>query len=365
MGFQILPNRHSRDSSAMKLKTLFSSASSSIMMIGAGFCAALLYAVLRQGTFQAVILGHVTPLPIMISTLGLGPFAGFISAIVATLTVVGLSSLEGGISPTVVAISCLVTGGIFLVAVALPAWWLSFLASLSRTQGSERWRSPYGERTLGPLEFYPIGHILVHVAAIIIALAAIALATMAFHIGNLGADLGELTEKLQPFVARIMESRPEFKDLDLHRLSQFLLQTFLAVWAPLVLILNLWLAGRILLISNRLPRPWPLIAHELRIPGLLVIAFAASLGLCAIKGWVGEFGEISAATLCVIYALQGIAVAHDLSGWTRWRGLLLVVIYTVVILFTPWSLVLFALLALADTVFAFRDRKPVLVSSKS
>jgi len=351
----------------MNLKTIFPSGSSAIVMIGAGLSAALLFSVARQGTLQAAALAYVTPLPIMISTLGFGPVSGFVSALVATLTIAALSLSHKGatVEPLLAALA---NGGIFLLVQALPAWWLAYLASLSKLGEGARWQLPKGEKLGTARVYYPVGHLLVHIAAIVILLMAFAMAAISIHFGTLGHALDKLTQDAMPVVSNLVSTRPELENLDPKYLTQLVLKSIpalIAAWSFVMFAVNLWLAGRIVQISNILPRPWPPIARELRLPRLLLVAFAVSLGLCAVPGWGRLIGSICAVTLCVAYAFQGIAVLHELSRQSQWRIFLLFSLYAVVVLFMPWSLVLFALVALADSIFSFRDRKAVAAVPKS
>jgi len=351
----------------MTSKTSFSSGSSIVVMIGAGLCAALLFSVARQGTLQAGALAYLTPLPIMISTLGFGGVSGFVSALVATITIgtLSLSHKGGTVEPLLTALA---NGGIFLLIQALPAWWLSYLARLSKLGEGSSWQAPTNEKLGTARVYYPVGHLLVHAAAIVILLVTIAMAAISVNYGTLTHALDKLTEEAMPVVSNLVAARPELESFDLKYLTQLVLKTIpalIAAWSFVMFSVNLWLAGRIVLISNMLPRPWPPIARELRLPRLLMVAFAASLVLCVLPGWGRLVGTICAVTLCVAYAFQGIAVLHELSRQSQWRYFLLFSLYAVVVLFMPWSLMLFALVALADSVFSFRDRKAPVAAPKS
>jgi len=351
----------------MTSNTSYSSGSGIAVMIGAGLSAALLYSVARQGTLQAGALGFLTPLPIMISTLGFGGISGFVSILVATITIgtLSLGHKGGTVEPLLTALA---NGGVFLLIEALPAWWLGYLARLSKLGEGGGWQAPTNEKLGTARIHYPVGHLLVHAAAIVILLVTIAMAAIAVNYGTLGRALEKLTEDAMPIVSNLAAARPELESFDPKYLTQLVLKTIpalIAAWSFVMFSVNLWLAGRIVLISNMLPRPWPPIARELRLPRLLVVAFLASIGICFLPDWGPLIGSISAATLCVVYAFQGIAVLHELSRQSQWRYFLLFSLYAVVVLFMPWSLMLFALVALADSVFSFRDRKAPVAAPKS
>src|SRR5436190_9379198 len=112
-----------------------------IVLIGlaAGAAAALLLASFASGSLLSVFLFYLAPLPIMIAALGWSHLAGLIAATVAAGI---LAAVFGGLF-------CLA----FLVGIALPAWWLSYLALLARPGDTA---SP-GAATPGDFEWYPVG----------------------------------------------------------------------------------------------------------------------------------------------------------------------------------------------------------------
>jgi len=343
----------------MKTKSIQSPGIGPIVMIGAGLCTALLFTVARQGTFQSMALGHVTPLPIMISALGFGPAIGFGSAGIAAITVVLLSALHGGTLSGESLLTGLILAAVFAVILALPSWWLSFLACLARLETASRWKTAPPDKKNKQLTFYPIGHILVHAAIIALVLVGLGAGMVVFGYGTFDDAFESLTVELMPFVQKLVDVRPELSSFDVHALTQMTLRTMPSVlsgWILLTFAGNLWLAGRIVQTSNNLRRPWPNIPYELRIPRPFAVVLAAACALCFVKNWPGMIGLTAAVTFALIYALQGIAVIHDLSRGLKWRTLMLFVIYATLV-FIPWPLALFAVIGLADTVFSLRDRK--------
>jgi Predicted membrane protein (DUF2232) len=117
-----------------------------------------------------------------------------------------------------------------------------------------------------------------------------------------------------------------------------------------------WLSGRIALISGRLPRSWPNVAGELRLPhwvlGLLALACLASL----LPGTVGFGGQLLLAALLGTFLVQGFAVVHFLSRGSGGRSLILAFAYFVTLFLSWLVLPLAILLGLADTFFNLRGR---------
>jgi hypothetical protein len=274
---------------------------------------------------------------------------------------------RSGLSTT--ALTGAIMGLVFAVTQVLPAWWLGFISCLARPDDAGRWRVAPADKKSLQLNFYPIGHILVHAAIICICLICLMSCIIVLGYGGVDATMEELTAKLQPLVQKLVDSQPELASFNVESLTHLVIKTtpaIMATWYLMMFLGNLWVAGRVALTSNRLRRPWPNVAQELSLPRSLVLGLIAAAGLCFVKSWPGTIGLIATATLVAIYALQGLAVVHYLSRGLRWRGLILFSIYAVLILFIPWPLALFALLGLADVAFSLRDRKAAaLLASKS
>jgi hypothetical protein len=339
-------------------------------MIGAGLCAALLFTVGQQGTVQAVVLASATPLPIMISTLGFGPVIGLGSAAVATLTIAFLATIHLGAISAETVLAGIISGGRFAVIQPLPAWWLGFLSCLARAEDTGRWRlQPPDKRSTQLLTFYPIGNILLQAAVIAISLVGLGTGVVALGFHGFDPEIEQVSKEVGDWVQKLLETYPELPGglgvADFTALILKIMPMTIAATGLSILLGNLWLAGRVVQTSNKLPRPWPDIAHELRMPRLLVLALGGALVLCRMKGWPSTFGLVVMATLALNYALQGLAVVHDLSRGWRWRTLMLFAIYATLFIFTPWPLAVFALIGLADSALHFRDRKAALLSSKT
>jgi hypothetical protein len=133
---------------------------------------------------------------------------------------------------------------------------------------------------------------------------------------------------------------------------------FLAATAfALVLAFNLWIAARVVAISQRLPRPWPAIAMTRMPPSALLLvaaAVAASFG----PGLIGVLAIAIVGALAMAFALQGLALLHDVSRGRPGRTGLLVGAYMLVIFIGHTFLPLLALAGIADTAVDLRRRFP-------
>ncbi|MDP3383730.1 MAG: hypothetical protein Q8S47_10435, partial [Phenylobacterium sp.] len=87
--------------------------------IGAGLVAALLFSVVITGSPLAVLLYSAAPLPILIAALGWNHRAGLYAAGTGALAVSVALTLPAGLA--------------FAAIIALPAWWIAYLALLARS----------------------------------------------------------------------------------------------------------------------------------------------------------------------------------------------------------------------------------------
>jgi hypothetical protein len=122
-----------------------------------------------------------------------------------------------------------------------------------------------------------------------------------------------------------------------------------------VLTLNLWLAAKAVLISERLPRSWPSIPAT-TMPKAAIVLLAAATVACFMPGLIGALGLSLAGALAAAFTLQGLAFIHDTSRQRPGRAFLLSGVYVFALLASSVSLPLLALLGLADVAFVLRNR---------
>ena len=122
-----------------------------LIALAAGAASALMFASMVSGALISVLLLYLAPLPLMVAALGWGPLCATIGGIAAAT---GLGAIFG--LPYCIA---------FVVAVALPAWWLGHLALLGRPIANSEASPENGATTTPPLlEWYPVGRILLWIA---------------------------------------------------------------------------------------------------------------------------------------------------------------------------------------------------------
>jgi len=292
---------------------------------GAGAAAALLFASVASGSALALSLFYLAPLPILIVGLGWSHWAALIAAASAAV----LLAIEGGLVSLV-----------FLIGIALPGWGLSYLALLARPV-------PEGQ------EWYPVGRLVLWAALISALIVGAALLGMGVDAESLRATLHQMIETLLAGVSGV--ENPE----DTARLVDLLVAiTPAAVGASMLIIIvvNLWLAGRIVRISGRLPRPWPSLPG-MRFPVLAPAALGAAIAGAFLPGLAGIASSALAAALMMAHVLLGLAVIHTLTAGLAMRGLILGALYAAILVLgrpVSWPLLLVGLLGIAEALFDVR-----------
>jgi Predicted membrane protein (DUF2232) len=302
--------------------------------LGAGTCSALLFASVPSGSILSVVLFYVAPMPIAIAALGWSHWAALAAALVAAL---GLTAALGPFYFPA-----------FLISVGLPAWWLGYLALLARPA------EPGGE-----LEWYPPGRLVLW-AAILGALVIMA------ALSQLGGDEATIRATLRAAIDAMFRAQmhvpagetltiPGVSDPDqLRDVLVIAVPPAAAVLITITLLLNLWLAGRIVNISGRLRRPWPDLA-AMRFPATTPALLAAAAAASFLPDVAGLAASLPAANLLFAYAVLGFAVLHGITRDLPSRAIMLVGIYSVVVIFR-WPVLLIVLLGLIDAALDLRRR---------
>ncbi|MGO9007575.1 MAG: DUF2232 domain-containing protein [Beijerinckiaceae bacterium] len=336
--------------------------------VGAGLTAALLCLVVRQGTLPALFMASLAPLPIMIATLGFGWAPGLSAAATGTGTIILYMAARPADSWEVRLVSAALFGAAFALVLGFPAWWLARLTRLSRTEAGFPWRDvPWREtdRRVSEKPFgrnsYPLSRILAY--AVLAAASIITLSLIVISLGNGGfaVIVDRSAARIAPYVLAAASTRELPAGIDLQELSRFYIRLIPPVVTSSYLLLlaaDLWLAGRIVQVSNLLVRRWPDLAREVRLPRALALGFFASLASCLLDGLAGAIASCAAAALGTGFVLEGLAVTHALTRGIKFRAALLAAIYVTAAVPPFLMLIPFALLGLLDAGFTFRERRP-------
>lgn len=244
-----------------------------------------------------------------------------------------------------VAVALSLTAGIgFAVIIAVPAWWIAYLALLAREEA-------------GGVEWYPLGRLLLWIAG------TAALVTV-------GSALVMTTdyEAYRSVIARIIENlltemvRTKLialpADVRLSELAQSLAPAVpVGIGASFVTTItaNLWIAAKAVRISGRLPRPWPFIPAT-TLPRQALLLLVLAMVTAALGGFVGVAGAAMTGALLAAFMFSGLALLHDASRGKAWRTPMLVSVYVALIVMQAVLTPLLALAGLLDTLLGLRKR---------
>jgi hypothetical protein len=313
-----------------------------VLAIAAGVIAAVVFASATTGPMLVrFVLFFLTPLSLYLAGLGIGPMAAAIAAIVATLTMLFLTNPLAAL--------------VFAVSAGAPAAMTTRLALLGRRTDDAN--------PDAPIEWFPIGRIVLASAMFGGIFAALALFVM-------GGDVDALTKAMRAMVENFVKTEmPQIPgstpltDAQLDEISVraiSLLPTTLAALSMITTLLNLWLAGRITLASGNLVRPWPDLS-QLRLPASATFVLLGAMAASFLAGFPGLLAGGFAGALTMAFALVGLAVAHALTRASPWRNFLLAALYAALVVFTPGIALLLAVAGLAETIFSYRaggDQRP-------
>lgn len=323
--------------------------------IGAGLVSALLFGVLLKATALAILLYLLAPLPILIVGLGWSHRAALVAAFTGSLALALVVQPFLGLG--------------FLAYLALPAWWLAYLALLGRPDAG------------GTMEWYPTGRLLAWTAGTaglaFVAIAVIAapnyetfqaqLRGMTRTIVRIQADRATGAPTPRPAnpdaVAPNGEAPAEAAPEDPAEATRNEVANALAAVAPglatqgltVLLTFYLWAAARIVRVSGRLPRPWPDLAATV-MPRRVLAILAGSIALALVPGYPGVLGVALAGALSAAFAMQGLAAFHDRSRGRPGRLALLFGLYLILFFTQGVALVALTLFGIADT--ALDRRRP-------
>jgi hypothetical protein len=316
-------------------------AGGALVAIAAGLAAALLFVLAARGSFVTLALGYFAPLPVMVAAISFGMSIG------AGAVLVGGSFIAAVFHPALALV--------FVLAVAAPAALVAIAAILAPPidETHKRDRAPtYAVLAITFLSFTGV---------------AAAVGVLSWMFGGFQPLLAQAIRDAGPVVKQVLSEARVEGPLGVEELTRFLVlaaPVALVASQILMMILNLWLAGRVAIISGNLPRPWPSLADDLALPPALGALFAACCGLAFVGGLTGALSGAAAAALGAAFALQGLAVAHVVTRGVNTRIALLVSLYALILLLPPWPFCLLAIVGLADAAFHLRTRKSASLPEK-
>jgi Predicted membrane protein (DUF2232) len=297
--------------------------------LAAGCASALMFTSIVSGELISVLLLYLAPLPLMVAALGWGPLSATIGGVAAATGLAAIFGLPYGLA--------------FAVTIALPAWWLGHLALLGRPLAA----NPAPAPDPAPLEWYPIGRILLWIAIF-------ATITTSATMLAMGSDGPAITGTMRSAVTGFLQAAGVAATERGVDALVTIAPAAAAVVAIMTLTLNLWLAAKITATSGRLHRPWPDLKSA-TLPPLALAALCLAIACCFSSGLPSILAVIITAALTMAYALCGFAVLHTVTLTLKYRTLWLCCAYLVVVVLS-WPVLAVAALGLADGIFGIRQR---------
>lgn len=219
-----------------------------LVAIAAGLAAALLFVLAARGSLLTFALGYFAPLPVMVGAISFGLSVGGVAALV------GGAFIGATFHPAL--------GIVYLVAIGAPAALIASAAVLAPPagDGNARDRAPV--------------FALLATATLAFVTVSAAVGALAWKFGGFDGLMTQAIVDAGPLVKQMLGETHASGAVNAEEVTRFLV-----LFAPvaivmsqiLMMILNLWLAGRVAIISGNLPRPWPPIADDLviRLPSRL------------------------------------------------------------------------------------------------
>ncbi|MEZ5773709.1 MAG: hypothetical protein R3D33_03060 [Hyphomicrobiaceae bacterium] len=309
--------------------------------LGAGLATALVVAAVAARVPLAVPLFLLLPLPLLIVALGWGPRTGAVVVGVAT------AALSLGIGWPWGLSYLLTHGGPILVLAALAC----LPVRAPRQAGGDQTGS------VGPAYSSHPGLVLAMIALVSGGFAAAAMLT-----------LGAGPEGYQPLIREELRGmldsyfNPQVKaDLGEEGFEKLLQEVLALVPTMLALVwfalmaACLWIAGRVLAASGRLPARWPDLGAT-DAPGFLPLTFMAAVAGTFLAGTAGDIAKGFVAAHVAAYVLIGLAVLHSITRGSAFRLFALAGAYLALVAMPPLAGLLLVVLGLADPIFGLRAR---------
>lgn len=322
-----------------------------LVAIGAGLAAALLFFIPVKGTAFAMTIAMFAALPLMIAGLAFSPAAAFVGAVAGTFALLFGLMLFADVDFGAAFVFC----AFFALTAALPAWWLTRLAWLARPPFEGETPASDG------MVWYPLGRLAMWMG--ILAAGAVCLGVFAAvaRTGSFEAFVTQSAQRIQPVIEQLFggpKGMPAgLRADDLARTFVLATGPLMAAWTAAGLALNLWLAGRIALVSGQMRRPWFDVPEHLELPREILPALAISLALMLVDGLPRALGGVGVAAIGALLVFKGLATLHANTRRSGARGAILAAVYVLLLVLFPLPLPLFAALGLS-AMFARSGRRP-------
>ena len=226
----------------------------------------------------------------------------------------------------------------FCLGIAIPSIYLSYLTMLSKEFNNS-------------VEWYPISLIF----SKIIIISSLLCVCGVFYFGN---DINTFQANIEITLNGMFESRPDIQG-NLNNNSIAYLSKIVAPIMNLIimftLIVNLWIASKILVFSKQLKRPWPSL-RLLNLPPYYIYAYILLLiGAIFATGIFQIIFIALSSALTFAYAIIGLSVIHTITIGIPTRPLILAAIYTLIMFFLI-IIIPIAIIGILDFNFKIRNK---------
>ncbi|RIA56472.1 DUF2232 domain-containing protein [Dichotomicrobium thermohalophilum] len=298
----------------------------------AGLVSALIFVSAATSAVAAALLVYITPLPLMIAGLGWGIRASLIGLGVGMLIAAALFSINVSLT--------------YALMLAGPAALLVYLALLSRPE----------PQAPGGLAWYPPGRLIAWAALIAGAIGGGSAVVLAAGTGDYDTSVRQLFD--ETLLPALQQGEQELTEEQINQTVKFmggiLPGAVAAVWL-LIMLINIWLGGKIASVSGRLIRPWPSLS-DMEYPRFLPIAFLVALvGTMLFAGLTAAIASAFTGAILLAYLLMGLVVIHVITRGSTFQPLVLVLLYVGIVL-VGWLGLLVALLGVAEPLLRLRQR---------
>lgn len=300
------------------------------VILGSGILSALFYAAVLLGGFGALILGYLTPLPLMAIGLWQGTAAAVLASIAGT-TVVTLLMLEEskGLAATLG----------FLVTSALPAVVVVRQSLLARTGAG------------GGLEWYPPGRLMLVLCGV--GLGGVAVA-MLWTMGEPGGLEGMIREALSRMALLVAPHQADSLGPDAMWIAPAMPGLVVISWL-LMTAINGTLAQGLLMRFGLNRRP-SMRMVDFDLPQWAALAFALACAAALVLDGTPGFAALTVAlVLGVPFLFAGLAVVHAVARRQKASTALLVAVYLFVFLI-GWPVPFLIGLGMIEQWMGFRAR---------
>ncbi len=322
-----------------------------LVAIIAGLAAAALQATIVAPSPIGILLFSIAALPLFVTGFAFGPLPAAAGGVVGTLALAGLLDWRMGF--------------VFAVSAASAPVILTWIALKNRPAGGAA--AVEGEASDGNAQWYPEGRLVLWAAGMGVA---VMLATFLAGGGDLAA-LREATAGVARHIGEMLIQKDAARTAEIDsfvKIMVVLVPPVATIIWHLATMICLWLAARIVTVSNVSLRPWAPFS-SLRFPRESLWALGGAGVIVAIDGFAGAGGmagglwgliaftaSLALGAMISAFLLLGLAVAHALTADLNGRFFVLGTIYLALLLLQGLLIAPLVILAIADVIFDLRGR---------